>query len=168
MPAKATKPLLLVRHGKAEDLHPDGDGARGLTVTGRAEFREHARRLARLVTLEGIATSPLVRAVQTAEILAEVAGTERVVVIGELAAEAADARAIEKVARRLGPGWALVGHNPSLSDAAEHLAQLSQEVRFRKGAAFAFEIADGGTLPWSLLWSWAPGRKLEPGDGDGD
>ncbi len=67
-------PLLLVRHAVAEDAHPLGDEARALTAEGRAAFRAHARKLARLTPMTGIVTSPLVRAVQTAELLAEAFG----------------------------------------------------------------------------------------------
>ena len=66
--------IYLVRHGKAEDNHPLGDEARGLTAEGRREFRELMQEIAGKLDLRGIATSPLVRAVQTAELMAEATG----------------------------------------------------------------------------------------------
>jgi phosphohistidine phosphatase len=153
-------PLVLVRHGRAEDEHPAGDGARGLTAEGRREMLAHARTLAPRLRLDGIATSPLVRAVQTAEILAEALDLREVAVRADLgASEAPDG--VLAAARDLGPGWALVGHNPALGMAlARLLGSSSPALRFRKGAAAALEPAGSGG-PWRLLWVAAPGRKLK-------
>jgi phosphohistidine phosphatase len=152
--------VLLVRHGKAEDTHPLGDGARGLTEDGRDAFRAHARRVAAEVTLDGIATSPLVRAVQTAEILAEACGLPRVEVRGELDFNRASPAALEALCRSLGPGWALVGHNPSMAETLAHLlARPGEPPRFRKGAVAALRLSASGALPWDLAWMWPPGKK---------
>ena len=65
--------LYLVRHGLAEergDAWPD-DTKRPLTDEGISRMRKGARGLARLgLSVEVVLTSPLVRARQTAEILA--------------------------------------------------------------------------------------------------
>src|SRR3954469_9879140 len=125
----------LVRHGAAEDRHALGDDARALTAEGRIEFRKLARELDSELSLTAIATSPLVRAVQTAEILAEACGVRRVVVRGELGVGGATAGGIERLLRELGAGWALVGHNPSMGEALARLLGLDEGVtRFRKGA----------------------------------
>jgi phosphohistidine phosphatase len=159
--AATPAPILLVRHGKAEDDHPIGDGARALTETGRELFREHARTVAELVRLEGIATSPLVRAVQTAEILADACGLTQVLVRRELDLSSASARSIEALGRELGPGWALVGHNPSLGEALAHLLGRPEPLRFRKGAVVALAPGPRGERPWDLAWYAAPGRKVK-------
>jgi phosphohistidine phosphatase len=151
--------VLLIRHGKAEEHHPLGDGARALTADGRDEFREHARKLADDVELEGIMTSPLVRAVQTAEILAEALGVARVVVRGELDFQRAMPEALETLCRSAGPGWALVGHNPSMAETLGHLLGLTEPPRFRKGGVAALRPSPAGTLPWTMVWMAAPGRK---------
>jgi phosphohistidine phosphatase len=152
--------VLLVRHGKAEDDHPLGDGARALTDDGRDDFRAHARRVAAEVKLEGIATSPLVRAVQTAEILAEACGLSRVAVHGELDFTRASPTALESLCRSLGPGWALVGHNPSMAETLAHLlGRAGEPPRFRKGAVAALRLPASGAVPWELAWMWAPGKK---------
>lgn len=64
--------LLLVRHGIAIDPHVAGDDeSRWLTEAGRQGVREQARRLHELgVQATRIYSSPLVRAMQTAELLA--------------------------------------------------------------------------------------------------
>jgi phosphohistidine phosphatase len=160
MSGKRGDQVLLVRHGKAEDNHPLGDDARALTDEGREEFREHARKLAGHVALQGIVTSPLVRAVQTAEILAEACGVGEVQVRGELSADVASARSIEAICRELGQGWALVGHNPSMAEALAHLLGYGRGApQFRKGAVVALRMAEA--LPWELAWVASPGKKMK-------
>src|SRR5216683_2320278 len=65
--------LYLIRHGLAEErgeAWPD-DSKRPLTEEGMSRLRKQARGLARLgVMLDVVLTSPLVRARQTAEIVA--------------------------------------------------------------------------------------------------
>lgn len=154
------KPVIyLVRHGQAEDDHPLGDDARALTEEGREAFRAHARQLAPELELLGIATSPLVRAVQTAELLATACNVGQVVVYAELGFARATDVTLEALARELGPGWALVGHNPSLAETLQRLLGLSSEPRFRKGAIAA--LTPAASLPWSLAWTAAPGRKVQ-------
>jgi phosphohistidine phosphatase len=152
--------LLLVRHGKAEDTHPLGDGARALTDDGRETLRDHARKIAGDVALEGIVTSPLVRAVQTAEILADAWGVAQVLVRGELDCGRASAASLEALCRSVGPGWALVGHNPSMAETLGHLlGRPGDAPQFRKGAVVALRVSATGALPWQLAWLAAPGRK---------
>ena len=74
------------------------------------------------------------------------------------------------VARELGPGWALVGHNPGLPDAAAALLGEEGGLRLKKGAAIGFHLVESN---WKLEWVWAPGkspkrslsRRAEPGGG---
>src|SRR5258708_643943 len=119
-------PILLVRHAKAEREHPLGDWARSLTAKGRKSFAAQARVLAEHCSLKGIATSPWVRAVQTAEILAEATGVGNVQSRGELLPDRNAPARILKLAQELGPGWALVGHNPSLEDAPARALGVSE------------------------------------------
>ncbi len=73
--------LYLVRHGIAEDDSPGGDAERELTQEGIERMREIAEGLRALgVVADCVATSPLRRARQTAEILADVLGSARSVV----------------------------------------------------------------------------------------
>ena len=69
-------PIVLVRHGEAVGSQED-DGARFLTFRGRSESRKVALALKeRGVVATQFVTSPLVRAVQTAEIFAHALGFE--------------------------------------------------------------------------------------------
>lgn len=150
-------PLMLVRHAVAEDEHPLGDEARGLTSEGRATFRQHARKLARLTPMTGILTSPLVRAVQTAEILAEAFGLSQVEIHRALLPHSRAHKRIVELASEVGPGWALVGHNPSLSLAGA--LALGEELpdKLRKGAVLAL-MPSGKRFTFG--WLAAPGRAV--------
>jgi phosphohistidine phosphatase len=143
---------LMVRHGVAEDSHPSGDGARGLTRKGREEFRDHARRIAKRVRLVGVASSPLVRAAQTAEILAEATGVSEVQIRDELLPDAS-AEAMVDLLKQLGARWAIVGHNPSLNEAA---CRIAGPLELKKGAAIAFMGHGSSLVP---LWVWPPNRR---------
>ena len=69
--------LVLMRHGVAEDDHPDGDGARRLTDRGRERAARAARGLAALgVRADVVLSSPLVRCRQTADLVAAGAGSQ--------------------------------------------------------------------------------------------
>ena len=64
--------LLVIRHGAAEDSAPGGDAERSLTHEGKKEMKEIARGLAKLVdSIDIIGASPLLRAQQTAKIVAK-------------------------------------------------------------------------------------------------
>ena len=81
--------LIVLRHGKAEDSHKDGDYARQLTKKGHAQAARQARRLAGLELLPGIIlSSPLVRSRETAETFpakhAPQLGEDSAAVLGEL------------------------------------------------------------------------------------
>lgn len=151
--------LLLVRHAKAEKTHPAGDAARPLSGDGRHAFRKHVRELAHLCRLKGIVTSPLVRAVQTAELLATGFDLEDVKVSKLLAPVGVrPADRIISVAQQFGAGHALIGHNPSLTLAAAKLLGLRElPFSFKKGAAMAFEVDGKG---FSFAWYHSPGGDL--------
>jgi phosphohistidine phosphatase len=152
----------LVRHGIAEDRHPLGDKARALTPEGRRGFRDLAADIGPKLGLVGIVSSPLVRAVQTAEILAEAAGIEEVRVENALEADEGTAAAITALALKLGPGWALVGHNPSLAlTLGTWFGRGPSEPQFRKGAIAAFRPGDAMKPPFSPVFIVSPGRDKE-------
>ncbi|WP_225409128.1 SixA phosphatase family protein [Stigmatella hybrida] len=150
-------PLLLVRHAIAEEEHRLGDEFRALTPEGRAAFRKHARKLAQLTPLIGVLTSPLVRTVQTAEILAEAFGLSQVEVHPALLPGPRAHKHIVKLAREVGPGWALVGHNPGLKRAGELALDEELPGKMRKGAVLALHPAP---KHFTLSWFAAPGSTV--------
>jgi phosphohistidine phosphatase len=151
--------LYLIRHGIAEDrgeAWPD-DGKRPLTAEGMSRLRKSARGLARLgVLFDVIVTSPLVRARQTADIVASVYDPRPPVVTAEsLAGGAYNALMtdLEKQARRT--RIALVGHEPGIGELAARLAGFRDRIEFKKGAVCRIDVealpAIGpGTLRWFL------------------
>jgi phosphohistidine phosphatase len=111
--------VLLVRHGHAVDEPPDlGDSGRWLSAKGRKATRRVARMLERGKKRRPAAiwTSTLVRAVQTAEILAETAGVVDVTAVAGLAPGHDPREVTDTLGKYEGPSpLALVGHEPSLS-----------------------------------------------------
>jgi phosphohistidine phosphatase len=147
--------LWIVRHARSIDSHPGGDEMRSLTAEGRTVFRDFARSVAPRGAIEQVGASPLVRATQTAEILAEALGIAEVEIFAELAS---DADSIEPLARGLGAGWALVGHNPGMAETLARLCGLAEAPQFRKGAIAALAPAARGE--WQVAWTSSPGRDV--------
>jgi phosphohistidine phosphatase len=156
--------LLVVRHAIAEDreafarAQPD-DAARPLTAEGREKMRRGAVGLKQLVPdIDLLASSPLKRALETAEIVARVYGGLKVERVGELAPGSPLDRAVAWVAGLPGRGTvAVVGHEPDLSRMVCALLASSNGpfLEFRKGAACLLEFTGPAgrgtaTLDWFL------------------
>jgi phosphohistidine phosphatase len=156
--------LYLVRHAIAVPHGTPGfarDADRPLTDEGRSQAADAARGLKRLkVPLEAIATSPYLRAVQTAEQLAGVFDARLPLrELGALKAEAdpRDASLALKGFSACGH-VALVGHEPHLSRWLGLLVTARGDLRclFKKGGVACVEVErvpppDGsGTLRWLL------------------
>jgi phosphohistidine phosphatase len=155
----------LIRHGIAADAAPDGsDNARALTREGIADLRAEAAGLQRLkVVFDLVLTSPLVRALQTAEMLSgELDGKPRIVMSAALStAGSADAVTAElgKFAlsgsasqyRRV----ALVGHEPGMGALAASWLGARAAIPFERGAICRIDFrssvaAAHGELRWFL------------------
>jgi phosphohistidine phosphatase len=152
--------VLIVRHARAEERGPlKRDALRPLTPAGRRDMRKAARGLKPLVTaIDVLAVSPLVRARQTGEILADVfagpaltelpqltPGTPAPELLAWLAEQSADATV------------ALVGHEPDLSSLVGFLLSGRNHslIELKKGAACLIEFATRprageGRLKWAL------------------
>ncbi len=163
--------ILIVRHAKAEERRLLGllrkDAARPLTPGGRKDMAKAAKGLKQLVSDIGVlAASPLVRARQTAQILAERYDAQ-VTEVTELS-PGADPDKLHAWLRKqpLEATVALVGHEPDLGVLASWFLTGRKEpfVLFKKGAACLIDFADGGPAPGRgrLEWLIQPGalRKL--------
>jgi phosphohistidine phosphatase len=157
--------VLLIRHGIAIDEKPGlGDEERFLTAEGRKKTQLVGALLRKQMgRLDRVLTSPLVRAVQTAEIVARELECEDVRVAMALAPGAAMSRvdaAIEDAldAERL----ALVGHEPAMSAIAAHLLGLSSFPRaFKKAGVCAVTLDEPGAVG-TFEWFIVPrGPKVE-------
>ena len=154
--------LYLIRHGVAEergDAWPD-DTKRPLSEEGMERLRKSARGLARLdLWIDVIFTSPLVRARQTAEIVAAAFDPRpSIVTIDSLAPEGTYTSLVadlEKHARKT--RIALVGHEPGIGELAARLIGSRHSFEFKKGAVCridAEEIPPSG--PGDLRWMLTP------------
>ena len=140
--------VYVIRHGHAIPHHgPFDDEARWLHEDGRAALA----RVAGLLRDEGVAfdavvSSPLVRAVQTAEIIAAGIGYRGALeALPELAPDGSPRHAAEVLLER-GASVAAVGHEPSISSLASHLAGIRISA-FRPGQVACI---DDGALAWML------------------
>jgi phosphohistidine phosphatase len=156
--------IIIVRHAAAIDR--DGvvtDERRYLTPEGRDYFRKTARTIGQKGADPGlILTSPLLRAVQTADILAETLAYQ-----GPLEAVAElepgfDLAALERLlgncrqVRQL----VIVGHEPDLGRLVAALLHLANAFPFRKGSAIRLNF-DQNDLRYPATFKWlAAGRKL--------
>lgn len=136
--------LYLVRHAEAiERSGATPDASRYLTPKGRTAFRKIARRAREAgIAPEVIFTSPLLRAVQTAEILAERLKHEGPVVVANELSPGFDDRALRSLLAGAGnlAEAAFVGHEPDLGDLAALLLSLRRDFPLRKGAVVALEV----------------------------
>lgn len=149
--------LYVMRHGPAEEHSASGrDGDRALTASGRERVRSVARLLvdsdeSPLVIL----TSPLVRALQTAEIVA--AGTKLTERGGavETRREIEPGREILALIRELAATprkrVMLVGHEPDLSTLVSTLGRFALPEGMTKGMVVGLHMRDldGGEAPES-------------------
>jgi phosphohistidine phosphatase len=157
--------LYLVRHAVAEprgDAWPDDD-QRPLTKEGSRRMRRSVEGLGSLgVTIELVLTSPLVRAVETADILAQgLASRPHVQHLSALAPEgtpAATMRALRPFGDR--ESLALVGHEPDMGHLTAWLIGATAPIPFRKGAVCQIDVPDWPPAPPGTLVWFAPPRML--------
>jgi phosphohistidine phosphatase len=155
--------VTLIRHGEAGDDAPR-DEDRALTKRGRADARRVGRALSRRgVRFSAVVTSPLVRAVQTAEIVvAEMERRPRVTVTDALLPEGRPQQVGALLASLKEGGAksvALVAHEPILSGVAALLLGLAQFPSLRKAEAVRIRLVHGLERPGTLRW------RIEPDEG---
>ena len=165
--------LYLVRHGSAVPYGTEGatcDADRPLTPKGAKRFRACVSGLARLgVTLDEVWTSPLLRARQTADILAEeLAVAEPARVVDFLQPKAPFDPLTEELQNHLEQaGIALVGHEPDLGELATYLftGTRSASFRFKKGGIACIEVYDiCPPIHCQLRWLLTPKQMLAIAD----
>jgi phosphohistidine phosphatase len=157
--------LYLMRHGialPADDPSVSDDRERPLTQKGIKRMRKAARGVRRIkIPFDAVLTSPLVRARQTADIIASALGIEaRVEEISGLAPESTVEQLMFGLTRYHDrEHLLLVGHEPLLSDALSHLLDVRQpssvRLELKKGSLCRVEVdalpaASPGKLHWLL------------------
>ena len=154
--------LYVVRHAIAAERGPDwpDDDKRPLTEKGIARFKEGVAGLIWLdVGLDEIFTSPLVRAKQTADLLAAgVDGKPPVKVLNALAPGHRPEEVLAQLARAAKRRRvALVGHEPDLGEFAAHMVGARRPFPFRKGGVCRIDVQDmSGNHPGLLCWFATP------------
>ena len=165
--------LLIVRHAIAEErerfaTHCDDDRRRPLTEKGRRRMEQGAAGLHRLLpNLDYLISSPLVRARQTAEILATRYPAARFLEWPELAPEGRAPQVAERLAKLPADTTvALVGHEPNLSELIAWLTAGAAFglLRFKKGGACLL-ASPSQPVPGmaELLWALDPKQLRQLG-----
>lgn len=160
--------LYFLRHGLAGSPRAGDDDARPLSEAGEAALRSAASLWRRLnLRPDVVLTSPLARAVRTAELVTEAVGGGTPVIHDRLRPGAAwgdMARAMAGVAdaRRV----LFVGHEPDLSSAVALLTGASS-VRMRKGGLACVEFY-GTPEPGAgeIAWLIDPDLYTDASEGD--
>jgi phosphohistidine phosphatase len=157
--------IYIMRHAEAvEGSDLLQDEWRYLTEKGRLSARKVTSTIAKYSPKPRLTiTSPLTRAVQTAEIAAEKACRKNVVVASELLLPGADISELVgfikgcKDSRRV----MLVGHEPLLGSlVATLLGRKAESVSLKKGACVGLKLdPDSDDKPANFLWYLAPGKN---------
>ena len=149
--------LLVLRHARAAPPSPEGDdAARALTAEGERRFRDAARHIARLVPRpDALLTSPLLRARQTAAILAAAWGDIHPALEPVLSAGSVDRIMAVLENHPRDATVVLVGHEPTVSAlVAGFVGAHGEAVAFEPGGAALLEVTSvsrgGGCLVWFL------------------
>jgi phosphohistidine phosphatase len=153
--------LVLVRHAIAAPLGVGmaSDRERPLTPKGEERFRHVAKSLAQLLPRpRAILTSPLLRARQTADLVAQAWGGPRPRVLPALAD--GDGSGVRRALADYDNAdtVALVGHEPWISEITAHLlgGKPARAFRYRKGGVAAIEVKGMGFACGTLLWFVPP------------
>jgi phosphohistidine phosphatase len=156
--------LLVIRHAIAEDREEfaasgRADSERPLTDYGRRRMRKNARGLRRIApNPDVVASSPFLRAADTARIVADAFGVANVETLEELTPEHRPRDLAQWLARHPPDAVvAVVGHEPHLGTLITWLigGREAHNAELKKGGACLLEVgnsADGGaaTMHWLL------------------
>jgi phosphohistidine phosphatase len=153
--------VYVLRHGIAEDAPPGGsDADRVLTPEGKQKLRrvlERARDAGVRPLL--ILTSPLKRAVETAEIAAAVLNVKREIVATEaLLPEGSAQRVWNEIRAHDVEELLMAGHEPLLSMVVAYLlGSPAMQVHMKKAALVSIELETPGQQPrGALSWMLTP------------
>ncbi len=155
--------LVLMRHGVAEDDHPDGDAARRLTPRGHERAAQAARGLVALgLRPDVVLASPLARCAETGRLVAHAASCA-LHDDPRLAPGMTTAQLLDAVIEHPGAGVIVAcSHQPGLTYALADLTGCGHIAFRRPGAAVVhLEVARPGG---GALWAVLPPRVLRAAD----
>lgn len=157
--------IFLVRHGDADAEIPEGlgDEARALTAKARVNTAQHFASLAaRMGPISLILTSPLVRTVQTAQLLSFAIKHEGLLrahrcLLPDMPVGAMDPVLAEYADQNL----VLVGHQPSMGALAAHLLGMQSFPKpVNPGTVIGLERTEGENPGLKLLFYAPPGQPV--------
>jgi phosphohistidine phosphatase len=158
--------LIFVRHAAAIERSDEiSDEKRYLTPEGKVFFRKTAQTMLKnSIEPSLILTSPLIRAVQTADILAEILSYSGPLVVADELAPGFDILALQELFGKYQSvdELVLVGHEPDFSSLIVSLLNLPSGFNFKKGAAIKLKYDP--TRPGKhATFKWlAMGTKITP------
>jgi phosphohistidine phosphatase len=152
--------LYFLRHGQAGNRQEwqGDDSERPLTAEGKKRMKREAVAIRKLdLPLDAIISSPLLRASQTAEIVATAQGAAaRLTTDGRLRPGFDPTHLAAILAEHRGArGLMLVGHEPDLSETISHLTGGGR-LMMKKGALACVEVEDPASLKGTLVWLIPP------------
>ena len=162
--------LFVIRRAIAEPLGKENDFSdekRALTVEGRNRMREVVKGLVKLgVEFDLIMTSPLARAVETAEIVATGVGLSKKEIkqSGNLAPGAPAEQLFAEIKSHAGAeAIALIGHQPDLGGLISRITQSDGgpvSIQLKKGGVCCLNVTETvPTLRGDMVWLLTP-RQL--------
>ena len=155
--------LYFMRHGLADRAEWSGDDfERPLTAEGRSKIEKSARRLRDIgLQADYILTSPLVRALQTAEILADALELKDRLVVDDRVDPGFDLARLRSIlsAYADADGIVLVGHEPSFSEVVGGLIGGGMVV-CKKGSVTRVDLETPQSRHGELVWLLQPDTLL--------
>jgi phosphohistidine phosphatase len=154
--------IYLLRHGIAEDAAPGGNDAdRALTTAGRKKLRDVLRLVqAVAVTPTLILSSPYRRALETAELAADILGYEQDLLKTKALTPSSTPEAVWEELRvhRDAESVLLAGHEPLFSRLTAYLLNAPQlAIDFKKGGLVRVDLEQFGSQPRGVLkWYIVP------------
>ncbi|MFN3135013.1 MAG: phosphohistidine phosphatase SixA [Candidatus Kryptonium sp.] len=153
-----------MRHADAESKKPGmSDFERELTELGRETTKKMATALKRMgLRIDILVSSPLVRAVQTAEIFREIMGVQSdVVKLNELI-PGSDFQELMKIIFSLKAENVLaVGHEPHIGEFLGWIIGLKKPIEFKKNTTACVEFSSLPSPRGSLKWLIHPDMILK-------
>lgn len=162
--------LFVIRHAIAEPLgktNEFSDEKRALTSEGRNRMREVVKGLVKFgVEFDLILTSPLTRAMETAEIVANASGLTKkeIKVSGNLMPGASVDKLFAEIKGLVGiEAIALIGHQPDLGGLISRVIQRKSaelSIQLKKGSVCCLNVTETvPTLRGDMVWLLTP-RQL--------
>jgi phosphohistidine phosphatase len=144
--------VILMRHGEASPHSFGGDAARELTEFGQQQVRLVASGLLETgVEVSEIWHSPYVRAVQTAALMAEGLGVNRLVENPSLTPDSHPAAVIDSI-RNAETGLMVVSHLPLIPELARLLLGGNSLHQFSTASIGLFDISPGESPKIVSFW----------------